>query len=259
MKTEDYTAQNRRGWDEIAALRHRRQQPAEYFADGGCELSEHILSTAGDVNGMRLCHLQCSTGEDTLSWANRGADATGVDISLEQIKLAKEKTDLAGLSVRFIASDVCALPQSLLAEDFDVVFTGGGSLMWLPELGPWAQAIATLLKPGGRLILEEEHPLADCMGVQDGQVRMLHDYFGRKPETYKDWTHFPGGENATEDKFNFTWPLGDVVTSLCEAGLRIELLEEMPNLALYRFGEHLDETAGLPGEFVLVASKDRSA
>ena len=65
--------------------------------------------------------------------------------------------------------------------------------------------------------------------------------------------------NSFSSKFNFTWPLGDVVTSLCAAGLRIELLEEMPSQALYRFGENLDETAGLPGEFVLVASKDRSA
>jgi len=206
---EEYTAQNRRGWDEIAALRQKKQRPAEYFADGGCQLDERILAVTGDVRGLRLCHLQCATGEDTLSWANRGAEATGVDISPRQIRLAKEKAALAGLCVRFVSSDIYELPQDLRAERFDIVFTGGGSLVWLPDLSRWAQTVATLLKPSGQMILEEEHPLVNCMGVQDGQVRMLHDYFGREPEVYKDWTHFPGGENATEDKYNFTWPLGD--------------------------------------------------
>jgi len=254
---EEYTAQNRRGWDEIAALRQKKQRPAEYFADGGCQLDERILAVAGDVRGLRLCHLQCATGEDTLSWANRGAEATGVDISPRQIRLAKEKATLAGLCVRFVSSDIYELPQDLRTERFDIVFTGGGSLVWLPDLSRWAQTVATLLKPSGQMILEEEHPLVNCMGVQDGQVRMLHDYFGREPEVYKDWTHFPGGENAMEDKYNFTWPLGEIVTSLSQAGLRIESLEEKPSEALYRFGDHLAEVAGLPGDYLLVATKDR--
>lgn len=255
-ETGKYTAQNRQAWDEIAEVRSKTMKTAEFFAKGGCTLSDELLAVAGDVHRLSLCHLQCATGEDTLSWANRGAHPTGIDLSPKQIELAKQKAAAAGLPVRFIASDIYTLPAHLFEERFDIVFTGGGAIVWLPDLHEWAKIIAGLLKPGGRLIIDEEHPLAGCMEVQDGVVRIVDDYFGRKPEMFIGWTHFSGGEHATEKKYEFTWPLGDVVTALARAGLRIELLEERPSQAGWRFGDKLDEVARIPGEYLLVARKD---
>lgn len=255
-ETGKYTAQNRQAWDEIAEVRSKTMKTAEFFAKGGCTLSDELLAVAGDVHRLSLCHLQCATGEDTLSWANRGAHATGIDLSPKQIELAKQKAAAAGSPVRFIASDIYTLPAHLFEEGFDIVFTGGGAIVWLPDLHEWAKIIAGLLKPGGRLIIDEEHPLAGCMEVQDGVVRIVDDYFGRKPEMFIGWTHFSGGEHATEKKYEFTWPLGDVVTALARAGLRIELLEERPSQAGWRFGDKLDEVARIPGEYLLVARKD---
>jgi len=255
---ERYTDQNRRAWDEIAEVRHKGMERAEFFAKGGSILSDRVLDVAGDVHGLTLCHLQCATGEDTLSWANRGVDATGVDISPKQIELAKLKAAAAGLTVRFIASDIYALPSELFDEKFDLVFTGGGAIVWLPDLGGWADIIAQLLKPNGRLILDEEHPIAGCMEVHNGDVKIIDDYFGRKPGMYIGWSHFSGAENATEQKYEFSWPLGDVVTALAQAGLRIELLEESPSQQSWRFGDKLDEVARIPGEYLLVARKDSS-
>lgn len=253
-----FTDQNRLAWDEIAEIRNEGMKTAEFFAGGGSTLGDEILEVAGDIRGLDLCHLQCATGEDTLSWANRGARATGVDLSPKQIELAKQKATAAGLTVRFIASDIYTLPSQLFAEKFDLVFTGGGAIVWLPDLEQWAKIIAQLLKPSGRLILDEEHPIASCMEVQNGQVRIVDDYFGRKPEMYTGWSHFSGAENAVEKKYEFGWPLGDVVTALAQAGLRIELLEERPSQQGWRFGDKLHEVARIPGEYLLVARKDSS-
>jgi SAM-dependent methyltransferase len=256
-ETKKYTYQNRLAWDEIADVRSKTMKTAEFFAKGGCTLSDEILAVAGDVHGLSLCHLQCATGEDTLSWANRGANATGIDISPKQIELAKQKAIASGLPVRFIASDIYALPTQVFAEKFDILFTGGGAIVWLPDLQEWAKIIAKLLKPSGQLIIEEEHPVASCMEVQDGLVRFVDDYFGRKPEVYSGWSHFSGAEHATEKKYEFTWPLGDVVTALAQARLRIELLEERPSQAQWRFGDKLEEVAHIPGEYLLIARKDQ--
>lgn len=178
----------------------------------------------------------------------------GVDISPKQIELARRKAAEAGLSARFIAADIYDLPPDLLAEQFDLVFTGGGAIVWLPDLTGWAKTIARLLKPGGRLILEDEHPLAECLWVEEGIIKFESDYFGRgKPETYTGWSHFPGGEDVVEQTYQFTWPLGDVVTSLARAGLVIELLEESPSRADWRFGEKLEAAKKIPGEYLLVA------
>jgi len=88
----------------IAQVRHAKQPPATFFAEGNLTLDPREVQAAGDVRGYHLLHLQCSTGEDTLSWSILGADATGVDISEEQIKLAQQKAAAAGLSTHFIAA-----------------------------------------------------------------------------------------------------------------------------------------------------------
>lgn len=107
----DYTEQNRRAWNEIAAVRERMWPGAEFFAAGGSLLPEPVVAAAGEVAGRRVLHLQCATGEETLSWAVLGAVATGADISDEQIAIAQRKASEAGLSVAFVAADIYALPE----------------------------------------------------------------------------------------------------------------------------------------------------
>ena len=106
------------------------------------------------------------------------------------------------------------------------------------------------------MILDEEHPLAGCMEVQHGAIKIIDDYFGRKPDIHQGWTHFSGADDAVETKYQFSWPLGDVITSLAQAGLRIELFDERPSRAEWRFGNKLDEVARLPGAYLLVARND---
>jgi SAM-dependent methyltransferase len=255
----DYTARNRRAWNEIAVVRERKWPGAAYFAAGGSLLSGRVRAAAGDVTGQRLLHLQCATGEDTLSWAVGGAVATGVDISDAQIAIAAGKAAAAGLAARFVAADIYELPAQLRAGSFDIVYTGCGALVWLPDIARWATIVAAALRPGGRLILEEEHPVAQTLWVADGKLAITSDYFGREePEFDQGWSHFPGGEEATETKAQFAWPLGDIVTALARAGLRIESLEEFPSDADWRFGELLDEVRTLPGSYLLIATKDRA-
>ncbi len=225
-------------------MRHQKWPDAQFFAAGGSLLEDAVLAAAGDVHGLTLLHLQCATGEDTLSWAVAGARATGVDISDAQIALAQRK-----------AADVYALPADLQSATFDMVCTGGGALVWLPDIERWASVVAAALRPGGRLILYEEHPLASCLWIEDGKLVLESDYFGRSAAFYNTgWRHFAGGEAAQETKAEFQWPLGDVVTALARAGLRIERLEEFPAKHGWRFGEHADQVRQLPGSFLLVAS-----
>ncbi|MBX3001892.1 MAG: class I SAM-dependent methyltransferase [Caldilineaceae bacterium] len=253
----NYTEQNRRAWDEIAEERHRASFPAAaFFAEGGSVLEDVVTAAAGDVYGLRILHLQCSTGSDTISWAVLGAEATGVDISPRQIEIAQRTADEAALPVHFVAADVYALPVELQREEFDIVFTGGGAIVWLPDLGRWAQIVAASLRPGGRLILHDEHPLASCIWIENGELIIGDDYFARHhPHEGPGWAHFAGGENAQENKYEFNWPLGDVITALAQAGLVIERLEEYPSTAEWRFGAKLHEAARLPGQYLLIARK----
>ena len=251
-----YTAQNRRAWNEIAATRHRSFPDAAFFDAGGSILDTRVLAAVLDVRGQQLLHLQCATGEETLSWAVAGAQATGVDISEEQIARAIRKANAAHLAVHFIASDIYTLPRHLQNGTFDYVYTGGGALMWLPNIERWARIVAAALRPGGRLILWELHPLALCLWVEHEQLKLTDSYFRREQPAYEQgWSHFAGGETAQETKVQFAWPLGDIVTALAQAGLCTQTLHEYPSEEAYRFGAKLDEARQLPGMYLLVARK----
>ena len=257
-----YTAQNRRAWNEIAHVRSRNYAgaayPAEFFAAGGSSLDARVLDAVGDVRGRRLLHLMCATGEETLSWAVAGAEAVGVDISDVEIDLAIEKASAAGIAARFVAADVGALPPDLARGDVDVVYTATGVLVWIPDLARWADAIVAALAPGGRFVLFEEHPMAMCLWVKDGRVEIVEDYFdtGRPAEYEGGWAHFEGGEDAVEKQYEFGWTLGQVITALAAAGLRIERMDEYPTDSDYRFGGALLEARRLPGRFLLIARRD---
>jgi SAM-dependent methyltransferase len=254
------TDQNRRAWDEIAevrASRWREKHPDELFRRGHTVLADEVRAAAGDVTGRRLLHLQCASGEETLSWAALGAQATGVDISDRCIMLARERATTLGLDVRFVAADVYALPADLTG--FDVVYTGGGALVWLPELEEWARAVHRALARSGTLLLAEEHPLATCLMIERGAIRVADDYFqrGRVVPGPPGWNHFDDRGTATEPKYEFVWPLGDIVTALVRSGLEIKRLEEFPTSEhqRWRYGDALEAAAGLPGWFVLLARK----
>ncbi len=182
-----------------------------------------------------------------------------MDISEQQIEIARQKAAQAGLSTQFVAADVYDLPDALpgeLRQPYDLVFTGGGAIVWLPDLQRWAEIVARLLRPGGLLMLIDEHPVSQCLWVENGHLQIVSDYFARNnPEALAGWSHFKGGEDAQEIKYEFSWPLGDIVTALAQAGLIIERLEEFPGGAEWRFGELLEAVKRLPGEFLLLARK----
>ncbi|MGI8577160.1 MAG: hypothetical protein ACR2KG_04415 [Nocardioidaceae bacterium] len=77
--TLDYTSRNRITWNAIADKRPGK--PAAFFANGGTTLDDIEVAQIPDVAGKRLLHLACANGNESLSWAARGASVTGVDIS----------------------------------------------------------------------------------------------------------------------------------------------------------------------------------
>ena len=111
------------------------------------------------LDGVRVLHLQCHFGMDTLSWARLGASVTGVDYSEQAIRAAGELAAECGLEGRFICCNLYDLPAHLDGQ-FDIVYTSYGVLCWLPDLREWARIAASYVKPGGFFYIAEFHPFA---------------------------------------------------------------------------------------------------
>ncbi|MFI7447252.1 methyltransferase domain-containing protein [Nonomuraea sp. NPDC049714] len=149
MSEIDYLTVNRANWNgrvDIHVTSDFYDVPG--FKAGADPLRDFEIDEVGDVTGKSLVHLQCHFGLDTLAWARRGAQVSGLDLSEKAIETATALAQECGLQARFVAADVYDAPTAL-KDTYDIVYTGIGALVWLPDLWRWAEVVATLLKPGG--------------------------------------------------------------------------------------------------------------
>ncbi|MCZ2109297.1 MAG: class I SAM-dependent methyltransferase [Dehalococcoidia bacterium] len=219
---------NRAFWDERVPLHLRSEfYGLDRFKGGYDPIANRPFEIAemGDVKGKSLLHLQCHFGMDTLAWARRGAEVTGLDFSAPAVEAARELARELGLSGRFVVSDVYGAEAALDGRQFDIVYTGRGALVWLPDVPRWARVAASLVKPGGFLYLSEFHPFHEVFADEDLTLR--YDYFDREPRIFEESGSY-AAEGATTQNTTYEWAhgLGEVVTSIIEAGLRLEFLHE---------------------------------
>jgi 2-polyprenyl-3-methyl-5-hydroxy-6-metoxy-1,4-benzoquinol methylase len=159
-------AANKASWNKRAAI-HKDSAfyDLDAFKKGKSSLNKVELAALGNVTNKRLLHLQCHFGMDTMSWAREGAIVTGVDLSDEAIRLAREINQELALNAEFICSNIYDLVNEegkpvagLQSESFDIVFTSYGTIGWLPDLDQWAGIISLYLKPGGTFYIVDFHP-----------------------------------------------------------------------------------------------------
>jgi 2-polyprenyl-3-methyl-5-hydroxy-6-metoxy-1,4-benzoquinol methylase len=229
---DEFVEANRRLWNEWAHVNAASAfYDVEAFKRGGVRLRSYEIEEIGDVAGKDLLHLQCHFGIDTLSWARLGARVTGADFSSEGIELARKLSEELDLPARFVCADLKDLPEEL-REDFDVVYTSRGVLGWLPDLAEWARVVAHFVRPGGMFYVTEAHPLLwtfdDDEGVQD--LRFRYSYFGGEPLGFATQGSYADRGAEVREPMEYGWnhALGEIVTSLVEAGLHLEFLREMP-------------------------------
>ncbi len=226
MKHEDFLSANRQLWDAWTDINARSDfYDLEAFRAGASSLKPIELEELGGVRGKTLLHLQCHFGLDTLSWARQGAEVTGVDFSPAAIELARSLAAELDLPASFVSSDVYDLPQRLEGE-FDVVFTSYGVIDWLRDLSAWGRIIASFLRPGGIFYMVEFHPFALTVG-DDGQP-FRHSYFpsSQPIRTVESGSYADPGAELTRVSYAWSHSLGEIVTALAAAGLRIEHLHE---------------------------------
>lgn len=228
---------NRSAWDE-AAERYEGwlADAVAEIRSGGSNLFGAEIELIGDLHGRcrRAIHLQCAAGRDTLALWNLGADeVVGIDFSARMLELAARLTEATGAPARWILSDVLDVPHELDGTA-DLLYTGRGSLIWLHDLDGWAAVIARLLAVAGRFVLFEGHP-AEWLFDADEDGRWIatdYDYFGGV-EASRGWAPEYIERLSLDDaeqswKFARAWTLGEVITALLRAGLRLESVAEYP-------------------------------
>jgi SAM-dependent methyltransferase len=239
ISQSDAIAANRALWN---AWTRAHRESAFYdvagFLRGRDPLNRIETDELGDVAGKRFLHLQCHFGIDTLGWARRGARVTGIDFSPEAIATARQLADRAGLDATFVESDLYTLREHGLGR-FDIVYSSYGVLSWLPDLDAWAEVIATHLAPDGLFHLVENHPFGMMLDDDGVSIRWPYLATGAPIHLESDASYVGPITEGPLPEFNWPHGIGEVVTALVGAGLRIVWLREYPR-SPYRFPGFLE-------------------
>lgn len=266
MELDDWTRANRANWDERVAAHERSP---DYALERLREDPDHISDVVafdrprmGDVTGLRLLHLQCHIGTDTVSWGRLGAQVTGLDFSEPALEVARDLAASMGLDdARFVHATVDDAPTVLAGETFDVVFTGIGALCWLPSVRRWAEVVASLLAPGGRLFIREGHPVLWSLDYErDDDLLVLEvPYFEQdEPSRWDEdgtYVEVPDDVQFTETvSYDWNHGTGEILSAVLAAGLTIEHYEEHREVPWRPF-ELFEPSPDHLGEWVLPAHR----
>lgn len=221
----DYISINRQTWNKKAEVHIASEfYDVAGFLAGKSSLNAVELELLGNVTGKKILHLQCHFGQDSLSLSRLGARVTGVDLSDKAIDMAKSLNEKLGLDAQFICCDIYDLPAHL-DEKFDIVFTSYGTIGWLPDLTQWANVVSHFLKPEGKFIMADFHPVVWMFDNDFKQV--FYSYFNQEPiienepGTYAD-------RNAPIKTETISWnhPTSEVLNALIQSGLAINSFDE---------------------------------
>ena len=243
-------AGTRRAWEEashkhvrehdalLAEARTARLLPVEQ------ELLHPLLAGRPDV-----LHPQSGHGIDDIALHAAGARSVlGVDYSPTAVRAAQRRADALGAPCRYVLAEIPPLPVA--DAGVDLVYTGKGALIWLPDLDAWAAEVVRVLRPGGHLFLHEAHPAVPLWSWDEDEARVRADrsYFAR---THVNDT-FPA-LGAVEHQHT----LAEVVMAITRAGLRLLELLEHPDPFWRPAGARARAWEGrLPNSFTLLASVD---
>lgn len=245
MRPELHEA-NRRSWN-AATVAHNshKQDQAAFFRSGGSTLFPEEVELLGELSGRSLVHLQCNSGQDSLSLARLGARVTGVDISDEAHAFAEELSRASGIPAWFHRADVYEwLEESAQrGERYDLAFCSYGVLCWLSDLDRWARGVAAVLRSGGRFVCVEFHPFA-MMFNEQWELRFAYAS-GAEPVMWRegvgDYVAGSGGDltpsglatgiadfRNPHPAYEFQWGIGQILTALLQAGLQLRVFREYP-------------------------------
>ena len=230
---ESVDAVNVRFWDALAGV-HGGAGDAYYdleaLAAGRSSLSDleeaAVREAVGDVAALDVLHVQCHLGMDSVSLARRGARVTGVDFSRVALDRARGLAQLSGVDVTYVEGDSTQLPESLHGR-FDVAYATVGVLCWIADLDAWMASVGATLRPGGRLVLVDLHPLFQMVATTEPLAFDL-PYAFDGPHTFDEEVSYAGvsTDPGSGTNVNYTHSLGEVVSAAVRAGLRIEVLHE---------------------------------
>jgi SAM-dependent methyltransferase len=245
--TRDQYAGNLGYWEQAAATHGTTEHDTYYHLDavvaGGSlmtELEERAVADAtgapyeapmSRVSGRDVLYLQSHIGPDGVVLARAGARVTCADFSATALRRARELAEACGVRMDTVECDARAIPETLHGR-FDLVYVTIGAICWIDDLDLWMRQVALALRPGGRLVMVEIHPIYTMIESREPELVIDFPYSGGRSFTSVGTGTYADPTSTIESTTTcYAHSIGDVVTGAARAGLRVDRLEEHTAMA----------------------------
>jgi SAM-dependent methyltransferase len=221
----EYLEINRQSWNNRVSTHLESDfYDVDGFLKGKSSLNDVELNLLGDLSGKKVLHLQCHFGQDSISLSRLEANVVGVDLSEKAIENARILAEKTESTAQFICCDIYDLPNHL-EETFDVVFSSYGTIGWLPDLNKWAKIVSRFLKPNGKFVFVEFHPVVWMF--DDNFEKIAYRYFnsGAIVET-ESGTYADKTAKITQSSVTWNHGLGEIINALLQSGLELNVFTE---------------------------------
>ena len=266
----DYLSQNKAAWEE-AFDRRINSFGEDHATRLQTERQPFLAPEVWDalsplpLQGAHIAQFCCNNGRELMSLVRHtGARAgVGFDLAGNILAQARRIAGETGIPCTFVEGDVCQAPDSYHGQ-FDLILITIGALCWMKDLAPFFAKVYACLKPGGRMLLHDAHPVTAMFAVPqeeafdpENPARLVYDYFRSDPfvDTY-GMVYLAGQAYDSKPFTSFSHTLGSVVTHAVQNGLTIERLTEFSK-------DISDDTAvldglGIPLSYLFLARRPRT-
>jgi SAM-dependent methyltransferase len=154
--------------------------------------------------GQALLEIACGTGRVAIRLAQIGVDTVGLDLSLNMLEVARQKSK--GIkNVKWVQADMCAFD---LGKTFGLVIIPGHAFQNLTtpeEQVACLDCIYRHLDPGGILAVHLDHQdmrwlgglVTDKGGIFEPAEQFQHARTGRQIRALRAWSYEPATQTAT--------------------------------------------------------------
>jgi len=120
---------------------------ADYFEACTAPENRFILQQLGDIRGKRLLDLGCGAGENSVYFAQQGADCVAADYSPGMVNVALKLAAANGVKIEGRTANAMAL--DFADNTFDIVYASN-LLHHIPDPQVTLREMHRILKPGGK-------------------------------------------------------------------------------------------------------------
>jgi SAM-dependent methyltransferase len=206
----------------------------------------------GPAAGRAVCTLGVSDGMAALALAAMGARVTVADPSQSLLDMLMIRAHIIGVELDFVQTELLDL-SAIRDQSFQLAYAAQATRQ-LEDIDRFYAEVHRILGPGGRLIVNEYHPVRRIWKQEPGHPRAQCSYFDRRrPREEEELIPDPNAPGLTLGRFDFSWTVSDHFCALAAAGFRVSALEEVGDV---RQKWEVPNLKGLPEQLVLAADRD---